>query len=281
MVACVPVQSLTSNRWYCQISSLLTAIWCVLIRLPLLFAARPRTPLRVLCIMALDTASSLRRSGRLSAERIRILSLLLDYGAHVNAALDGKSVCPKDFRKLRQSLCDVNLTHAADEYCLRIQQLELNRPVAFGDRAQCEKTRVYREDVARLSLGIISQHSFEHATLEDGLRATQMDSDLSVLFKIIMQCQIIDDVFDYSRDVDRGLPGFLTASNDLFDSFDTMSDAAQQYSNSGTAAGDPNLFALRTALFAVSAIARMIIAMGRWRQGISYARRNPEHVFGP
>jgi hypothetical protein len=281
MAASLPVQSLAISRGYRQGCSLLTATWCVLNRLPLFFAARPRTPLRVFCIMALETASSLRRSGRLSAVRIRTLSLLLDYGAQMNAALDGKSVCPEDSRKLRSRLCEANLTHAADEYFRRIQQLELNRPAAFGDRTQCEQTRVYREDVARLSLGIISQHSFEYATLDDGLRATQMDNDLSVLFRIIMQCQIIDDVFDYSRDVDRGLPGFLTASNDLFDSFETMSDAAKQYSNAGTAAGDPDLFAFRTTLFAVSAIARIMITLGRWRQGIPYTRRVPEHVFGP
>jgi hypothetical protein len=281
MAASLPFQSFTSSGAYDRVSSLLTATCCVLKRLPLFFVARPRTPLRVLCIMALDTASSLRRSGRLSAERIKKLSLLLDYGAQMNATLDGKSVCREDSRKLSKSLCDANLTHAADEYFRRIQQLELNRPVAFGDRAQCEKTRVYREDVVRLSLGIISQHSFEYASLNDGLRATQTDSDLSVLFRIIMQCQIIDDVFDYSRDVDRGLPGFLTASNDLFDSFETTSDAAQQYANAGNAAGDPNLFALRTALFAVSAIAKTMITLGRWRQGIPYTRRTPEHVFGP
>lgn len=36
------------------------------------------------------------------------------------------------------------------------------------------------------------------------------DDGVEVLFRIVMQCQIVDDVYDHDKDVSGGLPGFAT-----------------------------------------------------------------------
>jgi hypothetical protein len=105
--------------------------------------------------------------------------------------------------------------------------------------------------------------------------------NLEILFRIVMQCQIIDDVFDYSKDVARGLPGFLTASSELIDTFQLTSHATHHYANVHFTSKDRPLFALRIALMAVSIIAKTMIMLGRWRQGVTCIQPTPEHVFGP
>lgn len=273
--------SLADVKGHDRISSLLVAFRCILRGLPLIFASNPGTPLRVLCIVAFDTVYSLRSSRGLPKPCINNLALLLTFGATLNAAFDGKAFCPDEFRRLQQRLFDAGLRHTSNDYWWRIQQLEFNRPLAFGDRSQCETVKAYREDVARLSIGYFTMVAFGYATIEDGIKATRTDVNLQILFRIVMQCQIIDDVFDYSKDVARGLPGFLTASSELIDTFQLTSQAARHYANGSSTSKDRPLFALRIALMAVSVIAKTMIMLGRWRQGVTCIQPSPKHVFGP
>jgi hypothetical protein len=273
--------SLTDVKSPDRISSILVAFRCVLRGLPLIFASFPGTPLRVLCIIAFDTVYSLQSSRGLPKPRIKNLALLLNFGATLNAAFDGKAFCPDEFRRLEQRLFDAGLRQTSIDYWWRTQQLELNRPLAFGDCSQCEAVKAYRENVARLSLGFLTMVALGYATVEDGIEATRTNGDLDILFKIVMQCQIIDDVFDYSKDVARGLPGFLTASSELIDTFQLTSHAARHYANGSSPSKDRALFALRIALMAVSAVAKTMIMLGRWRQGVTCMQPTPEHVFGP
>lgn len=273
--------SLTDVENRGRISSLRVAFKCVLRGLPLMFASFPGTPLRVLCIMAFDTVYSLRQSRGLPKPRIRNLALLLNFGATLNAAFDGKAFCPDEFRRLQQRLFDAGLLKTSNDYWQQIQQLESGRPIAFGDRSQCEVVMAYREDVARLSIGFFTMVAFGYASIEDGIEATRTDSDLEILFRIVMQCQIIDDVFDYSKDVARGLPGFLTASSELIDTFQRTSQAARRYAITTSTSKDQPVLALQFALMAVSVMAKTIIMLGRWRQGVTCIQPTAEHAFGP
>jgi hypothetical protein len=281
MTSMLSESSLTDTKGRDRISSLLVAFRCVLRGLPLIFASCPGTPLRVLCIVAFDTVYSLRRSRRLPKQCIKNLALLLKFGASLNAAFDGKAFCPDEFRRLQQRLFDAGLRQTSNDYWRRIRQLELSRPLAVGDRSQCETIKAYREDVARLSLGFFTMVAFEYASVEDGIEATRTNSDLEILFRIVMQCQIIDDVFDYSKDVAQGLPGFLTASSELTDTFQLTSQAARHYANGSSISKDRPLFVLRITLTAVSVIAKTLIILGRWRQGVTCIQPIPGHVFGP
>ena len=67
----------------------------------------------------------------------------------------------------------------------------------------------------RLSLATVAAIALDAECLEDAIRATHRDGELEALCRIAMQCQIIDDVLDYSTDLAAGLPSFLTASASL------------------------------------------------------------------
>ena len=198
--------------------------------------------------------------------------MFLDFGACVNAALDGKAFRGEEFRNLLHSLEDAGLGQIANDYLHEIQQLELMRPVAFRDQMQSEITVCYRENVVRMNLTFLAMLSLEYQSIDECFKATHPDDDLNLLFRIVMQCQIIDDVFDYSRDARQRLPGFLTASAGLGESFDMTWDAANRYASGYSCSKISNLFPLQVALFIVSASAKTVIAMGRWRQRAKIAK---------
>lgn len=260
---------------------MLIAATSLLRALPLFIAARPKSPLRVLCIVAFDTLHVLRTSKRLPVQRIRMLAALLDFGASANAAFDRKKFCPDEFRCTHQLLEEAGIGPTVDEYWRRIQELERRRPCPGGNRLSSQRVRTYREDVVRLSLGALTTTAFGHDCLDDGILALRVEDDLGVLFRIVMQCQIIDDVVDYSKDVSAGLPGFLTASESLLESFELTCVATRYYARHPGLARSGKEFPFRIALFAVSAIAKLLIHLGRWRQRIPFTEPLSEHVYGP
>ena len=168
-----------------------------------------------------------------------------------------------------------------NDYWARIQDLEYQRPSAFGDRSQCRRVQRYREDVARLSLGVLTTTAFRLASTDEGVSAVQTDDDLRILFRIVMQCQIIDDIMDFANDSAKRLPGFLTASESLLESFERTYHAACCYADNQSLPQTGNLFPLRIALFSVSAISKLLITLGRWRQRIPFIQPLPEHVLEP
>ncbi len=241
-------------------SSVIVAIMSVLRGLPFLIRRRPRTPLRVMCIMAFDMLHTLRTKRRLPPDRVSCLALFLDFGAAANAVIDGKVFCENEFLRTRQLPNDAGIRSIIDDYWTQIQELEGQRPAAFGDGRQCRKVQLYRENVVRLSLGALSTAAFGYANVKDGVSAVSTDSDLKILFGIVMQFQIIDDVMDFAKDSNQRLPGFLTASASLRESFELTHHAACSYASSQGFWENGNLFPLRIALFAVSAITHLLIA---------------------
>ena len=74
-----------------------------------------------------------------------------------------------------------------------------------------------------------------------------------MLFRIAMQCQIIDDVLDYPQDMSAGLPSFLTAAESLPQALELSRLAALGYADSRGLPQSGDLFSLRSAPFLVSA----------------------------
>ena len=263
------------------VTSTVVAVLSVLRGLPLLFRSTPKTPLRVACIMAFDMLHQLRTSKRLPPDRVRSLAVLLDFGATVNAAFDGKSYSQDEFRRTRKLLDAAGLNKTVADYWTKLQELELRRPSAFGDRLQCRKVQLYREDVVRLSLGVLTATTFGYANVDEGVHAVRTDVDLQMLYRIVMQLQIIDDVMDFAKDNAKRLPGFLTASESLQESFQLTQHATRSYAITEGAIQTESLLPLRIALFVVSAITRLLVTLGRWRQRIRFVLPVAEHVFGP
>ena len=86
------------------------------------------------------------------------------------------------------------------------------RPSIGGDHRRFDDVRSYREAVARLSLATVAAIALNAECLEEESGRLIATATWTALFRIAMQCQIIDDVVDYAEDLSAGLPSFLTAS---------------------------------------------------------------------
>ena len=88
--------------------------------------------------------------------------------------------------------------------------------------------------------------------LDKGIRATRYEDDLSILFQIAMQCQIIDDVLDYSTDMLAGLPSFLTACKSPSQAYELTRLATLAYADDQDL--PPNRRSIPSSISAVSSI---------------------------
>jgi hypothetical protein len=248
----------------------LVSVVSILRCLPLLLSARPRTPLRVLCIMSFDMLHTLRNSEPLPGARHRVLAALLDFGASTNAMFDNKEYCREEIRRTRLILNDAGLTSLVEEFLRRLWKLERRRrSLHKGGRSY--EIRSYRESVARLYLGVVATAATGADCIDEGIRATQYDGDFNILFRLVMQCQIIDDVLDYSRDRSAGLPSFLTATESLSEAITLTHQAACSYANTRDMPQSESEFPLRRALGVTSTCAKLMIQAGRWK--IAYRHR--------
>ena len=245
----------------------LVSVACLLRGLPLFFCASPKTPLRVLCIMALDTLHVLRHSRPLQRKNIRELGMFLDFQACTNAAWDQKELCEAEYQAIRQRLEQAGLGMWIDGYLNQVRELERRRPSIGGDRRRFDDVRSYREAVARLSLAAVTAIALNAKSLEDGIRETHGDGDVQTLFRIVMQCQIIDDVLDYEEDLFAGLPSFLTACVSLPRAMALTAEASRDYGASrGRGRSSLNgALPLRMALSGVSAVSTLVVRVGRRR----------------
>ena len=244
----------------------LVSITCLLRGLPLFFGATPATPLRVLCIVALDTIHVLRYSQPLSRQRRKALGTFLDFQAGTNALWDRKPLCAAEYQALRQRLEQAGLGAWITEYLDRLSELETRRPPVGGDRRRFDDVRAYREAVARLSLAAIAAIALNAECLEDAIRSTYRESDVAALFRMAMQCQIIDDVIDYGEDLSAGLPSFLTASASLPQAIALTGDAARSYGERRPRSAGGGVFPLEAALFVLTALTTLIVSVAGRRE---------------
>ena len=236
------------------------AITCLVRALPLFFRAAPATPLRVLCIVALDTIHVLRRAQPLCRQRRSELAMFLDFEACTNAAWDRKPVCAATHRALRLRLEQAGQGSWVMEYLRRLCELESQRPSIGGDLRRFDEVRAYREAVARLSLAAIAAPALNARSVEEGIRATYDDGDVAALFRMAMQCQIIDDILDYTKDLAAGLPSFLTASASLPQAIALTADAARSYGANPRGSAERGVFPLEAALRLLTALTKLVVA---------------------
>lgn len=105
-------------------------------------------------------------------------------------------------------------------------------------------------------------------------------SDLKILFRIAMQCQIIDDVLDYSKDMSAGLPSFLTAAKSLPQAMELTRLAALGYADDRDLPRTGDVFPLRSALVLVSTCTKLVLFLGRLRQRTRAGRNFTQRVYG-
>lgn len=217
---------------------------CLLRGLPLFVRAAPKTPLRALGIIALDTLHVLRHARPLSRRRINELAMFLDLEGCTNALWDHKGLCATEYLALRQQLVNAGLGACLEAYLKRLRALESRRPSIGGDHRNFNEVRSYREAVARLSIDTAATIALDAA-----------DRETDTLFRILMQCQIIDDILDYRADLSAGLPSFLTAAASLPQAMELTARASRHYAEGPGGSVLP----LRMALGVVSALTRLVI----------------------
>ena len=248
-----------------RVRASLVSVACLLRGLPLFVCSAPGTPLRVLCIIALDTLHVLRYSQPLPRQRVSELAMLLDFQACTNAAWDHKDLCEAGYQAIRQRLEEAGLRLRLEDYLSRLRELESRRPAIGGDRRRFDEVRSYREAVARLSLATLTSVALKGECLEEEIRATQYDGDLDTLFLIAMQCQIVDDVVDYAADHAAGLPSFLTACASLPQAMQLTAEAAQYYAESRERSADEGVFPVRMALRVCAAVTTLVVRVAHRR----------------
>jgi hypothetical protein len=238
----------------------LAAVGSLLRALPLLGAPAPGTPLRVLCIAALDTLHRLRHGRPMSPARRQLLATFVDVQACVNAQCDGKPLSADTFDRLRRRVADAGLEPWLTGYVARVRALEAGRPAIGGDRRHFDRARAYREDVARLAVAAIAGLALPAGDLDDGIRATHEDADLAALFRLAMQCQVIDDALDYDVDLASGLPSLLTACASLPDGLALAADAARAYGACRGTVAEGALAPIRLSLAVLTSAAALAVA---------------------
>src|SRR5262249_37692999 len=160
------------------------------------------------------------------------------------------------------------------------RDLESRRLLPGRDCDQFQEASLYREAVVRLSLGMVTSTANGKQSLDEGIRAIRCNADLNILFRIVMQCQIIDDVLDYSKDMSAGLPSFLTATKSLPEAFELTRLAALGYADNRNLPRTGDVFPLRLALMLVSISTKLVLVLGRWWQRVHLGHRLTERIYG-
>lgn len=257
-----------------RISPGIVALRCLIRGLPLLLAQRPKTPLRVLAIMALDTVHRLRCGRPMSRSRIRAVAEFLDFGACANAVWDGKPRCQSHVAAMRRSLDAAGAGPQIDEYLRQLRRLESRRPRGGGDHRRFDDIRWYREEVVRVSLAAAGAIAMDEA-VDEMVRAIEYDGDMQALFRIALQCQIIDDVLDYDADVSGGLPSFLTATMSAAESAAFTAGVARVYGASHGWSSHVSVWPMRAVLGVVTAITVVIVQAALWQHRRALLIKSP------
>ncbi len=245
----------------------LVSVACLLRNLPLFFCAVPATPLRALCLVALDTIHVLRYSQPLSRQRRSDLAVFLDFQACTNAAWDRKPRRAAEHQALRRRVEAAGLERWMTGYLLRVGDLESRRPPIGGDGHRLAEVRAYREEVVRLSLATLVAMALDADGLDEGIRATECDAEVAAMFGMAMQCQVIDDVVDYREDLAAGLPSFLTASASLPDALTSTAHAVERYAAAPLRSPSTGVtaFPFEIALCILTLVAKFAVAAARTR----------------
>jgi hypothetical protein len=243
-------------------SDLVIAGRCLLRSAPLWCARAPKTPLRVLCVIALDALHRRRHAAPMPRRNIRDLVSFLDLAACANAEWDGKTLSDADCAAVR-SRVDRSARHACvKDYLTRLAALESRRPEICGAVDRFGEVRDYRESVVTLSLAAAAAIALD-SSIDEEIRALGADADFQALMRIVMQCQIVDDVLDYEEDRRLGLPSFMTATPSPGQALRLTIDAARAYGDSRTGRGT---LPVRAALIAATAGTVLLLRVALWRR---------------
>jgi len=173
----------------------------VMVCSPLLLAARPKTPLRVLCIAAFEFLARLR-GGTLGKRRRLAMAHACDFGSLRDGYYDQRRFDASEYRSLRCELRRMAPETATSHYIRQLRQAERSRPIlSASDPGVANAVVAYRTSVLDLSLRWMQEIS--------GLSVEAVK--FHVLLNLVSLMQIADDVLDWKDDQADRCPSYVTA----------------------------------------------------------------------
>jgi hypothetical protein len=168
---------------------------------PLFLAARPKTPLRVLCVATFDYLARLR--GRTLGRTRRVaIAHACDFGSLCDAYYDEQKLDMNEYRSLRRALRATAPEPATIRYMRELRKAERGRPtLAAGTHGVPEAVLEYRAVVIEKSL----RWMHEIADLPPD------DVTFQSLLNLVCLMQLADDLLDWKDDLATQCPGYVTA----------------------------------------------------------------------
>jgi len=178
-----------------------TAMSALMICTPLLFAARPKTPLRVFCIAAFEFLARLG-GDTLGKQRRIAIAHACDFGSLRDDYYDRRVVDATKYRSLRSKLRSIAPEKGTSRYIRQLRQAERCRPILTpGNPGTANSVIAYRTSVLDLSLRWMQELSGLHI---DSMR-------FHVLLNLVGLMQLADDVLDWKEDQAVACPSYVTA----------------------------------------------------------------------
>jgi len=178
-----------------------TAVSALMVCFPMLLAACPKTPLRVLCIVAFEYLARLR-GGTLGRRRRLAMAHACDFGSLRDDYYDHRKLDATEYRSLRFKLRRMVPEAATSRYIQRLRQAERNRPILEATApGVVDAVIAYRTGVLDLSLRWLQEIS--------GLPVERVK--FHALLSLVSLMQIADDLLDWQDDQAVGRPSYVTA----------------------------------------------------------------------
>lgn len=174
------------------------AVCALVVCFPLFFARRPRTPLRVFCIIAFEYLARLSGSS-LDKRRRLAIAHACDFGSLRDEYYDEAVLDLVEYRSLRRNLREIAPEPATIHYIRRLRAAERGRPALSPGIAFA--TGAYRKSVIELSLRWMERIS--------GVAVGP--AQFSAIVDLVCLMQLADDLLDWKEDLAARCPSYVTA----------------------------------------------------------------------
>lgn len=173
----------------------------VMVCSPMLLAARPKTPLRVLCIAAFEFLA--RLGGSTIGKRRRLaMAHACDFASLRDGYYDHRRLDLTEYRSLRGELRGMAPEEATFRYIRELRQAERGRPIlSAGNPGIANAVIAYRTTVLDVTLRWLQEIS--------GLKIEP--PRFHVLLSVAGLTQLADDLLDWKDDQAVGSPSYVTA----------------------------------------------------------------------
>jgi hypothetical protein len=177
-----------------------SVVSAVMICSPMLLGARPRTPLRVFCIVAFEYLARLH-GGTLGRRRRFAMAHACDFGSLRDEYYDEQKLALAEYRSLRSALRRMVPEAATFRYIQQLRKAERGRPILSpGTPGVAGAIISYRASVIDLSLRWLQVIS--------GLPVERVNFHSIVSLVCLMQ--LADDLLDWKDDQAGSCPTYVT-----------------------------------------------------------------------